>query len=119
MLAKADVIWAMRERVQLCQDLHTELAILRESPGVSRIHHILIVHGHTILDEEAAKIFDEVGQRSIDGLFPGFTEDGTEQAALRPIRYKTSVDALDMVRGGATAGLLPEQPLLARLDTPV
>ena len=31
-----------------------------ESFGVSRIHHILRVHGHTILHEkEAAKIFDD------------------------------------------------------------
>ena len=64
----------MHERVQLCQDPHTEFAILREC----RINQIL-----TILEEpEAAKIFDEVGQRSLQRLFPGFTEDSLEQATL-------------------------------------
>ena len=49
LLAKADVIRAVHERVQLCQDPQTEFALLRESLGVSRINHILRVHGHTIL----------------------------------------------------------------------
>ena len=39
LLANADVIRAMRERVQLCQDSQTEFAFLRESPGVGRINH--------------------------------------------------------------------------------
>ena len=61
----------------------TEFALLRKSRGVSRINHILRVHVRTILheEEEAAKIF-EVGQRSLERLFPSFTEDSTEQAAL-------------------------------------
>ena len=45
LLAKADVIRAMHGRVQLCQDLQTEFALLRESLGVSRINHILRVYG--------------------------------------------------------------------------
>ena len=49
LLANADVNWAMHERVQLCQDPQTEFPVLRESLGVSRINHILRVHGHTIL----------------------------------------------------------------------
>ena len=53
------------------------------SLGVSRINHILRVHGHTVLQErQAAKIFDEVGQGKFERLFPGFTEDGLEQATL-------------------------------------
>ena len=40
----ADVIRAMHERAQLCQDPQTEFA-LRESLGVSRINNILRVHG--------------------------------------------------------------------------
>ena len=52
--AKADVIRAMHERVQLCQDPQTEFALLRENLGVSRIHHILLLHGHTILQEKRA-----------------------------------------------------------------
>ena len=56
LLSKADVIRAMHERVQLCQDKQTEFALLRESLEVSRINHILRVH-------------DEFGQRSLDRLF--------------------------------------------------
>ena len=53
----------MHERVRLCQDPQREFAFLRESLGVSRIDHILGVHGHTILQEQrAAEINDEVGQ---------------------------------------------------------
>ena len=52
--ANADVIQAMRERVQLCQDSRTEFRLIRESLGVS-------VHGRTILEEETARTFDEVG----------------------------------------------------------
>ena len=52
--AKADVIRARHERVQLCQDPQTEFALLRESLGVSRINHILLLHGHTILQEKRA-----------------------------------------------------------------
>ena len=66
LLAKADVIRAMHERVQLCQGPQTEFALLRESPGVNRMKRILRLHGYAILQEkEAAKIFDEVGQRSL------------------------------------------------------
>ena len=76
LLAKADVIRAMHERAQLCQDLQTEFALLRGSLGVSRINHILRVHGHMILQgKRPAEIYDEVGQGSLERLFPGFTED--------------------------------------------
>ena len=70
--SKADVIRAMHEKVQLCQDPQTEFALLRESLGVSRINHILRVHGTTILQERrAAEAFDEIGQRSLERLFQG------------------------------------------------
>ena len=83
LLAKADVIRATHERVQLCHGPHTEFALLRESLGVSRINHILRVHGHTILHKKrAAEIYDEVGQMSLERLFPGFTEDSSVQATL-------------------------------------
>ena len=74
-----------------------EFAFLRESLGVSRISHIFRVYGHTTHDEERKRQTFEVGQRSLERLFPGFTEHSTEQ-------------------GAATGGLLPEQPLSARLD---
>ena len=42
-----------------------------------------LVHDHAILQEKrAAEIFDEDGQRSLERLFPGFTEDSSEQATL-------------------------------------
>ena len=82
-LSKADVIRAMYERVQLCQDLQTEFALLRESLGVSRINHILWVHGHTILEaQSAAEVFDEIGQRSLERIFQGLTEHSMTQATL-------------------------------------
>ena len=63
LLGKADVLRAMHERVQLCQDPQTEFALLRESLGVSRINHLLRVHGHTILQEQrAAEIQNEIGR---------------------------------------------------------
>ena len=86
--------------------------------------------------KKPAKIFDEVGQRSRERLFAGFTEDSAEKAALSAgqsgIGVKRSADRpahlgdliadklriLDMIRCAATARLLPE-PLSARLDTPV
>ena len=81
-LAKADVIRAVHERVQLCQDPQTGL-LLRQSLGASRINHILRVQGHIILQEQrAAEIYDEVGQRSLERLFPGLTEDSMTQATL-------------------------------------
>ena len=83
LLAKADVIRAMHERVQLCQDLQMEFALFRESLGVSRIDHNLRAHDHTILQEQrAAEIYDVVGQRFLERLFPGFTEDSMTQATL-------------------------------------
>ena len=76
--------------------------------------HILRVHGDTILQEkEVAKIF-EVGQRSLEGLFPEFTEDSSEQAPANEVL----VTKEHMFRG-TTAGLLLEQPSLARLSAPI
>ena len=83
LLAKADVIRATHERVQLCQRPQTEVALLRESLGVSGINHILREHGHTIFQErEAAKIFDKIEKRSLERFFPGFTVDSSKEATL-------------------------------------
>ena len=102
LLAKADVIRAMHQRVQQCQDRQTEFALPRESLGVSRINHILQVHGHTILQEKrGAEIFDEVGQRPLERLFPGFTEDSLTQATLSwPVRNRVQKSARH--RGSST-----------------
>ena len=70
----------MHERVQLCQDPQ-KFALLRGSVGVTRINHNFRVHVHTFLNEDAAaKTIEEVGQKSLERLFP---EDSTEQAAPR------------------------------------
>ena len=78
--AKADVR-AVHERVQVCQDSQTEFALLRESLGVSRINHILPVHGHTIMQEQrAAESYDEVGQQSLERFY---SAQATPESATR------------------------------------
>ena len=42
---KADVLRATHEKVQWCQDAHTEFALIRRGPCVCRVNHILRVHG--------------------------------------------------------------------------
>ena len=119
------------------QDPQTEFALLRESLGVRRINHILQVHGHTILQEQpAAEIYDEVGQRLLERLFPGFMEDSMVQATLGAgqsgIGYKRAQDIAApahlrarsaaerriqaMIHDAVAAGLLLQHTLEARLD---
>ena len=127
----------MHVRVQLCQDPQTECALLRESLVVGHINHILWVHGRAILQEKrAAAIHDEVGQRSLERLFRGFTEESSEQATLSTgqsrIGYKGAQDIAGsstpcgaltaaepriqaMTQDAAVAGLLPK-PLETRLS---
>ena len=96
LLAKADVIRAMHERVQLCQD-QTEFALQR----VSRINHILLVHGHTILQEKrAAEIYDGVGQRSPESS----SQDSRRTAWYRPRSAQAS--PCKRARGSGTPGAL-------------
>ena len=61
LLGKADVLRAMHERVRLCQDPQTELALCRESLGVNRVNHIVRVHGHTILYERRVRNWVQEG----------------------------------------------------------
>ena len=99
LLAEADVIRAMHERVQLCQDPQTE---------------------------SAPEVFDEVGQW---GFTENSLEQATLSAHQSGIGYKKARDVagpahlgalivakprtLDMIHDAATAGLLPKQPLVA------
>ena len=89
----------------------------------------------TLQEKRAPEIYDEVGQRSLERLFPGFTEDSSEQASLGAsqtgIGFKRTRDIADPAHLGAliaakprilammpeavTAGLLPKQPLVTRL----
>ena len=113
----------VHERVQLCQDPQTEFSVLRESLGVSRVNHILRVHGHTILQEKrAAEINGGVGQRSSERLFPGFTEDSSEQAPLSAgqpgIGYKwarSSLVKMQRCKMQSQVAFLPKQLLVTRL----
>ena len=112
LLAKVDVIRAMHERVQLCQHHEKDVALLREGLGVGRINHILRVHGHDILQEKrAAEIYDEVGQRSLERLFPRFTDDRSEQATLSAgqsvIGYKRARDTAGPAHFGALIAAKP------------
>ena len=81
---------------------------------------------------------DEVGQRSLERLFPGFTEDSMVQATLsagqsgigytraRDIAAPAHLGALiaakpriqAMIQDAVTVGLLPRQPLETRLAAP-
>ena len=66
-----------------------------------------LVHGQTILQEKrAAEIYDEVGHSSLERLFPGFTEDSSEQATLSAsqsdIRYKRARDIAHSLPGDDT-----------------
>ena len=73
LLAKTDVIRSMHERVQQCEDPQTEVALLRERLGVSRINHILRLHGHTILQENVGVLMRR---------FPALSYSGSEIDSL-------------------------------------
>ena len=102
----------------------------------SRVNHILRVHGHTILEEHsAAAVFGGIGQRSLERLFPGLTEDSMAQATLSAGQsgtgFKRASDIaapahlgaliaakpriLGMIRDAVRGGLLPEHPRDASL----
>ena len=90
----------------------------------------------SLQEQRAADIYDEVGQRSLERLFPGFTEDSMTQATLSAghavigckrardiaapahlgafIAAKPRIQA--MIQDALTAGLVLQQPLEARLD---
>ena len=93
-------------------------------------------HGHTILQEKrAAEFYDEVGQRSLERLFRGFTEDSMVQVTLgagqsgrgcrrardiaAPAHMGTLIAAKPriqaMIQDAVLAGLLLQRPLETRL----
>ena len=136
LLAKADVIRAMHEHVQLCQDPQTEFASVRESLGISRANHFFRVYGHMIMAEEKAPKNFQVGQGSLQRLFPGFTEDSAQQATFtagqsgtgcersvniaRPAHLGAGVPVRprikDMIWDATTLRLVAAQSILTRLD---
>jgi hypothetical protein len=80
---KTRVVKAMHERVQVCADPQTELVLAGDSLGVSRVNHIMRVHGARLAESgEALNAFDTLGKDALDRLFPGLTVESHAQASL-------------------------------------
>ena len=90
----------------------------RSSPCSERVWEVAAsttsfgFHGHTILQEQwAAEIYDEIGQRSLERLFPGLTEDSMMQATLSAgqsgIGYKRARDIAALAHLGALIAAKP------------
>ena len=68
---KTKVAKAMYEHIQLCADPQTEFVLARQSLGVSRVNHILRVHGHRIIVRgQEANSFDKLGKDALERLSP-------------------------------------------------
>ena len=113
LLAKADVIQAMRERVQLCQDPQTDFA-----SSVRAYASAASLHG-----EEAANIFDEVGQRSLERVFQGLPSTVRNKPRPAPVNQvlvakehwmlpakHTSESSLQLSHGFSTRFEAQQQP---------
>ena len=73
----------MHERVQVCANPQTELVLAGDSLGVSRVNHILRVHGARLAENgEALNAFDTLGKDALDRLLPGLTVESHVQASL-------------------------------------
>ena len=69
------------------------------------------MHGHAILNEEAAtKIFDGVGERSLERLFPGFTEDSSQEITLSAGQSGVVARGQLMLLAQSTLGALVARP---------
>ena len=80
---KANVVRAMQEKVAVAADVQTEHVLNRECLGVGRVNHILRVHGHALQAHEGhLERFDGAMRNEMDRLFPGLTDEGSEQASL-------------------------------------
>ena len=90
LLSKADVT-VQYEHVQLSQDPQTELSLLRESQGVSRINHILRVHSHTNLDA-----LQRSTTRSDGGLSNGSSQPS--EGSVRQATLSTSESGIGLRR---------------------
>ena len=134
LLSKADVIRAMHERVQLCQDPQTEFALLREVWASAVSTHPAGSRPH-----KSCRNRELSTTRSGSGLSNGssrVSQDSMTQATLsagqsgigfkraRDIAAPAHLGALiaakpriqGMIRDAVWAGLLPEQILEARLS---
>ena len=126
LLAKAYVTRAVHERVQLCQDPQTERALV----SVASTTCCVCMATRSCRNNDP----HEVGQRSLERLFPVFTEDSMVPATLSAesgIGYKRARDIATpahlkalvaakpriqaMIPYAVLAGLLPKQRLETRL----
>ncbi len=79
---KVSVVKAIHERIAVCSDVQTEHVLSRQSLGVSRVNHILRVHGHLLHERDSLKGFDEATRCAMDRLFAGLSDESHEQATL-------------------------------------
>ena len=80
---KVKVAKAMQERIAVIQDVQTEHVLNRESLGVGRVNRILRVHGDELLRSgRTLRSCDDATRDEMDGLLPGMTTEGHEQATL-------------------------------------
>ena len=129
LLTKADVIRAMRERVQLCQDQLTEFALFRACLGVSRINHISgctatqscmrngLLKSTMRLDKGRLRGSSHthrraVGHRVQEGARRRQSCTSWALPAAKP-RFLT------MIQDAVSVGLLPEQPMVTRLGVAI
>ena len=84
-----------------------ESTLHRESLGVSRVNHILRVHGHTVLEEgQAAQALPSIFGKKLRWTHRG--ELGASVAERNPVRWcKRAVDAARPAHLGALAASKP------------
>jgi len=84
---KRQVVQAMYQKAEVCQDAQTEHVLGRQSLGVSRLNHVLRVHGHNLHTQDTAlRKFDVASQAALGRLFPGISAEGHLQASLAVAR---------------------------------
>ena len=92
LLFKAD-IQAMRERVQLCQGPRTECALLRDWRSAAPTTSTGCMATQSCKRNELLKSTTRFGQRTLEGLFPGFTKFGASHTQRRPVRNRIQKSA--------------------------
>ena len=71
LVQKSRVVKAMHASIQFSADPQTESVLARQSLGVSKVNHILRVHGDRLAaDTTTLDTFDQIGKDSLDRLFP-------------------------------------------------
>ena len=139
LLAKADVIRAMHERVQLCQARRQDLpSSARVLASVESTKSPECTVTQFFKKDRPPKYSMKLG-KGPSRFLPGFTVDSLEQATLSAsqsgMEYKRARDVassahfgslvaaklqkLDMIQDAVTAGLIPKQHLVAPLDATI